>query len=89
MKSKSQIYKEKKLHEFLSAWHREFSTEWVHRDDAVSFDLFEAVGYKGLWWYLMNKTSYMDDKQINAGKFFRLTRDGLWFINKEGEINEL
>ena len=81
--TKSQEYKLKKLGEFLRAWHREFSKEWTHIDDIVDFELFEAVGYKGLWWYIINKTNYLDGKQINAGKFFKISRSGLCFIKEE------
>jgi hypothetical protein len=81
--SKNQEYKMKKLEEFLKAWYREFSKEWTHIDDVINFDLFEAVGYKGLWWYIINKTNYLDDKRINAGRFLKISRSGLWFIKEE------
>ena len=83
MTTKAQAYKLKRLTEFLKAWNREFSNEWTHIDDVLKFDLFEAVGYKGLWWYITNKTSYLDKKQLNAGKFYKLSRNGLCFIGEE------
>jgi len=83
--TKNLEYKLRKRREFLKAWYREFGKEWTHIDDIVSFDLFESDGYKGVWWYIINKTNFLDDKRINAGRFFKLSRSGLWFINEEEE----
>ena len=83
MDTQKEKYKLKRLHEFLKGWYREFSNEWTHIDDVPTFDLFETVGYKGLWWYIINKTNYLDNKEINAGKFFKISHSGLCFIREE------
>ena len=71
------------LSTFLKAWNRLFDTEWIHIDEAVRFYLFDEVGYKGLWWYIINRTEFIEDKEIKAGKFYRITRKGLCFIGED------